>query len=164
MQEKGHLVSRLRKAGHTLEEVEDLVHDAYLEAMECLPLLDGILNLPAWINRVLTNRLIDLWRHNSASRRAGESDVQDQILREIIDGAGVNPLDGYIQDALVEALNTALKVLPPTQRYVLEAQVFEGKTFREISEVTGIPIDTLTARKRYAIKALSRALRAWIEL
>ncbi|MBN1617067.1 MAG: sigma-70 family RNA polymerase sigma factor, partial [Spirochaetales bacterium] len=62
-----------------------------------------------------------------------------------------------MQDALVEALNTALKVLPPTQRYVLEAQVFEGKTFREVSEVTGIPIDTLTARKRYAIKALSRA-------
>jgi len=69
----------------------------------------------------------------------------------------------YKRQALLDALNDALKALPPDQRQVIEAQVFGGKTFREISEATGVGIDTLTARKRYALQSLSRALRHWIE-
>jgi DNA-directed RNA polymerase specialized sigma24 family protein len=63
----------------------------------------------------------------------------------------------------VDALNAALRVLPAAQRRVVEAQVFGGMTFREIAEKTGESIDTLTARKRYALRNLSRALRHWID-
>jgi RNA polymerase sigma factor (sigma-70 family) len=69
----------------------------------------------------------------------------------------------YVRDCMTDALNDALRALPEEQRLVLEAQVFGGLTFREISETTGVSIDTLTARKRYAIQNLSHALKRWIE-
>ncbi len=77
-------------------------------------------------------------------RRAacGETDVAEETLREIIAGAGLNPLDGYVRDCLMDAINDALHALPAAQRRVVEAQVFGGLTFREIAESTGESIDT----------------------
>jgi RNA polymerase sigma factor (sigma-70 family) len=161
--EKPRLMARLRAAGRTLEEAEDLVHDVYAEVMERLPLVSEIRNLPAWINSLVTRRLIDSWRHERVRIAAGETDVTEETLREIIAGVGLDPLDGFIRTGLMDALNDALRALPAPQRRVVEAQVFGGLTFREISEATGESIDTLTARKRYALRNLARALKHWIE-
>ncbi len=161
--EKPRFMARLRRAGHTLEEAEDIIHDVYAETMERLHLVAGIANLPAWINSLFTRRLIDAWRHEKARARSGETDVTEETLREIIAGAGLDPQDGFIRESLVDALNDALRALPAAQRKVIEAQVFGGRSFREIAEATGESIDTLTARKRYALANLSRALRNWIE-
>ena len=161
--ERPRLLARMRAAGRSLEEAEDLIHDVYAVTMERLSLAGDILNLPAWINSLLTRRLIDTWRHEKVRAEAGEVDVAEETLREIIAGVGLNPLDGFVRDSLMDAVNDALRVLPPAQRQVLEAQVFGGQTFREMAEATGESIDTLTARKRYALRNLSRALKHWIE-
>lgn len=161
--EKPRFLARLRAAGRTLEEAEDIVHDVYAETMERLHLVAGIANLPAWINALFTRRLIDAWRHDRVRTAAGETDVAEETLREIICGVGLDPQDGFVRDSLMDALNDALKALPAAQRQVVEAQVFGGLTFRELAEATGESIDTLTARKRYALRSLSRALRHWIE-
>jgi len=161
--EKPRLMARVRAAGRSLEEAEDLVHDVYAETLAHLPLVAGIRNLPAWINTLFTRRLIDAWRHEKVRKASGETTVAEETLREIIKGAGVDPQEAYVRDCLVEALNDALRVLPAAQRRVVEAQVFGGWTFREIAEATGESIDTLTARKRYALRNLSRALRHWID-
>jgi RNA polymerase sigma factor (sigma-70 family) len=89
--------------------------------------------------------------------------VTEEILREIMAGAGLDPQDGFVRESLVDAVNDALRALPSAQRKVVEAQVFGGMSFRQIAEATGESIDTLTARKRYAIRSLSRALRHWID-
>lgn len=161
--ERPRFLARLRAAGRTLEEAEDLVQDVYAETVERLPLVAGIRNLPAWINSLLTRRLIDAWRRDRVRAASGEVDVAEETLREIIAGTGLDPLDGFVRASLAEALDDALRALPPAQRRVVEAQVFGGMTFREIAEATGESIDTLTARKRYALRGLSRALRHWIE-
>ncbi|MCX6563882.1 MAG: sigma-70 family RNA polymerase sigma factor [Candidatus Aminicenantes bacterium] len=161
--EKPRLLARLRAAGGSLEEAEDLMHDVYAETLKRLPLVTGIRNLPAWINSLFTRRLIDACRHERERAAAGEIDVAEDTLRESIAGTGLDPLDVYIRASLMDALNDALRVLPAAQRRVVEAQVFGGLTFREIAEATGESIDTLTARKRYAVRNLSRALRHWIE-
>jgi len=161
--EKPRFLARLRAVGRSLEEAEDLIHDVYAETMERLPLISSIRNLPAWINSLFKRRLIDAWRHDQVRTSYGETDVAEETLREIIAGAGLNPLDGYVQDCLMDALNDAMRALPAEQRRVVEAQVFGGLTFREIAEATGESIDTLTARKRYALRNLSRALRHWID-
>jgi RNA polymerase sigma factor (sigma-70 family) len=161
--EKPRLLARLRAAGRSLEEAEDLVHDVYAETLERLPLVAGIRNLPAWINSLFSRRLIDAWRHEKVRKACGETAVAEDTLREIIKGAGLDPLEAYVRECLVDALNDALRVLPLAQRQVVEAQVFGGLTFREIAEATGESIDTLTARKRYALRNLSRALRHWID-
>ncbi len=161
--EKPRLLARLRAVGRSLEEAEDLVHDVYVETMERLHLLAGIRNLPAWINSLFTRRLIDAWRHERVRAASGETDVAEDTLREIIAGAGLDPLDCFVRDSLVDAMNDALRALPAAQRRVVEAQVFGGLTFREMAGATGESIDTLTARKRYALHNLSRALRHWID-
>jgi RNA polymerase sigma factor (sigma-70 family) len=160
--EKPRLLARLRAAGRTLEDAEDLVHDVYAEVMGHLPLVAGIRNLSAWINSLFSRRLIDSWRHERVRAASGETDVTEETLREIIAAVGLDPLDTLVRSCLEDAVNDALRVLPPAQRSVIEAQVFGGLTFREIAEATGESIDTLTARKRYALQNLSRALRHWI--
>jgi len=161
-EEKPRLLARLRAAGRTWEEAEDLVQDVYAETLERLPLVSGIRNLPAWINWLFTRRVTDLWRREKV-RSALRVEVTEETLREIIAGTGLDPLDEYVRDSLAEALNDALRLLPPAQRRVIEAQVFGGRSFREIAEATGESIDTLCARKRYALLNLSRALRHWID-
>jgi RNA polymerase sigma factor (sigma-70 family) len=161
--EKPRLLARVRAAGRSLEEAEDLVHDVYAETLARLPLVDGIRNLPAWINSLFTRRLIDAWRHEKARRDSGEVDVGEETLREIIRGAGLDPHETYVRECLADAVDDAMRMLPAAQRRVVEAQVFGGMTFREIAAATGESIDTLTARKRYALRSLSRALRHWID-
>jgi RNA polymerase sigma factor (sigma-70 family) len=161
--QKPCLMSRLRAAGRSLEEAEDLVHDVYAEIMERMPLLDSIRNLPAWIDSLITKRAIDLWRHERVKLESGETEIAEETLREIIGSTGLDPQDDYVNSLFVEALNDAIRLLPAPQRRVVEAQVFGGKTFREISEAKGESVDTLIARKRYALRNLSHALRDWIE-
>ena len=161
--ERPRFLARLRAAGRTLEEAEDLVHDVYAETVERLHLVAGIRNLPAWINSLFTRRLIDAWRHDRVRASRGETDVAEETLRQIIAGVGLDPADAFVRDSMVDALDDAMRALPPAQRRVVEAQVFGGLTFREIAQTTGESIDTLTARKRYAVRNLSRALRHWIE-
>lgn len=160
--EKPRLLARLRAAGRTWEEAEDLVQDVYAETLERLPLVSGIRNLPAWINWLFTRRVTDLWRREKV-RSASRVEVTEETLREIIAGTGLDPLDEFVRESLAEALNDALRALPAPQRKVLEAQVFGGLTFKEIAETTGENMDTLMARKRYALANLARALRHWIE-
>jgi len=161
--EKPRLMARIRAAGKSLEETEDLIHDVYAETWGKLDRLAGIMNLSAWLNSLVTRRLIDAWRHEKVQEKAGETDAAEETIREVISGVGLDPLDSYVRSCMVEALDAAIKTLPPKQRRVVEAQVFGGMTFAEMAESTGENIETLKARKRYAVANLSRALKHWIE-
>lgn len=162
-EERPRLISWLHRLGRSWEDAEDLVQEVFAETWEKSPRLLGVLNLPAWITSLTKRRLIDLWRQEDSRRRAGESDVGEEVIRETIAAAGLNPLDAFVRENLLEVLDTAMKALPGEQRAVVEAQVFGGQSFRQISEATGTPIDTLTARKRYAVAKLAKALKHWIE-
>jgi RNA polymerase sigma factor (sigma-70 family) len=161
--EKPRFIARLRKTGRSLQEAEDILHDAYAELLENLPAVPDIRSLPAWINSLLGRRMIDSWRHERVRRAAGETSVAQETLEEIICGAGFDPHDEFVRESLMDALDDAIKALPAPQRKVIEAQVFGGQTFREIAERAGESIDTLTARKRYALANLAKALRRWID-
>ncbi|THB62624.1 MAG: RNA polymerase sigma factor [Spirochaetaceae bacterium] len=161
--EKHKLTKRARAAGRSWEEAEDLIHDVYVETWGSLGKIAEIANLPAWLNSLVTRRLIDAWRHDKVKKQAGEIDTAEETLREVIAGAGLDPRDSYIRHSMAGALNEAIKLLPREQREVVESQVFGGKTFAELAERTGESIDTLKARKRYALQKLSHAMRHWIE-
>lgn len=161
--EKPRILARLRRAGRSLQEAEDMVHDVYTELLEALPAVPDIRNLSAWIHSLLGRRLIDAWRHERTRCRAGETGVAQETLEEIIGGTGLDPHDAAVRENLMDALDDAIRALPAPQRRVIEAQVFGGMTFREIAALTGESIDTLAARKRYALASMSKALRHWIE-
>jgi RNA polymerase sigma factor (sigma-70 family) len=161
--EKPRLMARLRKAGRSLQDAEDILHDAYAELLERSSIVPDIRNLGAWLNSLVGRRLVDAWRRDRVRASAGEASVAQETLEEIVAGAGLDPQDSFAVESLLDALNDAIAALPAEQRCVIEAQVFGGRSFREIALKTGESIDTLTARKRYALANLSRALRHWIE-
>jgi RNA polymerase sigma factor (sigma-70 family) len=161
--EKPRFMARLRKAGRSIQDAEDILHDAYAALLERSSLVPDIRSLPAWLNSLIGRRLVDAWRRDHVRGSAGETSVAQETLEEIVAEAGLDPQDSFVAESLVDALNDAIAALPAEQRRVIEAQVFGGQSFREIAQKTGECIDTLTARKRYALANLSRALRHWIE-
>jgi RNA polymerase sigma factor (sigma-70 family) len=140
---------------------EDVLQDAFIKALANASALSLVEDLGAWIFSAMRNRLVDLWRGDAARRRAGAAALPDKTVEEIAAAAGFDPLDELVRDEIFEALDTAIEALPAEQREVLEAQTFEGLTFRELAARTGTSIDTLMARKRYAIKKLAAALQDW---
>lgn len=113
-------MARVRAAGRTLEEAEDLIHDVYAETIERLPVLPGIRNLPAWINSLLTRRMIDLWRHDRV--RAAASKLHGRrILNGPPAGEKKSPPKQIIRKDIVKAF-VCEKNNPPEMHSVNEVE------------------------------------------
>jgi RNA polymerase sigma-70 factor (ECF subfamily) len=156
------LVMRARKSVRNPADAEDAVQDVFLRLLENVDVVDSILNLPAWIFRGVRNRVIDLWRHARAKKRAGETEVSAEAIEEVMGAAGFDPADRYARAELADALSAAIDALPSEQRDVIEAQVFEGSTFEELAARWRVPVNTLMTRKRLGVKKLAAALREWV--
>jgi RNA polymerase sigma factor (sigma-70 family) len=142
---------------------EDALQDAFVRAIANASALSMVEDAAGWIFSVLRNRLVDLWRGRKARQRAGAIDLPAEALTEIAAAAGLDPLDALVRDEMQDALLTAIEALPAEQRDVLRAQALDGVGFRELSERTGVSINTLMARKRRAVRKLAAALEYWME-
>jgi RNA polymerase sigma factor (sigma-70 family) len=151
------------KATRSVADAEDLVQDAFATALADSEALIDVDDLAAWLFTSLRNKVRDLWRRRDTRKRAGEADVSVEVVAEIVAAAGFTPAELVEGAELMDALSTAIEALPAEQRAVIEAQVIDGFTFREIAEMTGLSPDTLAARKRYAVKRLGDSLRDWFE-
>jgi len=160
--ERPKLLRRARRLGAVLADAEDIVQDAFVSALSRVDSMTPIRNATSLIYTATRNRVVDLWRRERTRREAGQIHVTEQIFEEIVSETGLDPQDALVREELIEALVDAIGGLPEKQRSVIIAQVFEGTTFHELSEHTGVPIETLAARKRLAIRSLGKALREWI--
>jgi RNA polymerase sigma factor (sigma-70 family) len=161
--DRGRLLAFALRMGRNLQEAEDVLQDVFTSALARLDLVAALGNPSGYLATAVRNRLLDLWRRARSRRRAGEVDVAEETIDEIVEAVGLDPADEAARAELSDALAEAIGDLPPEQRSVIEAQAFEGVGFRELSERTGTSIDTLMARKRYAIAKLARALKDWID-
>lgn len=157
------LLAWATEATSNLLDAEDLVQDAFARALADAEALSSVDDLAAWLFTSLRNRVRDFWRRRETRRKVGETDISDEAIAEIVAAAGLDPAELTAGAELMEALYEAIEELPDEQRYVIEAQVMDSLTFRELSAISGISPDTLAARKRYAIKRLAAALRDWFE-
>lgn len=144
------------------EAAEDALHDVVVRSLANLDSMEPLRDIGSWLWRSARNAVIDAWRSRARHAAAGET-----ALGAAADDIG---FDGFIDDALrsahdeaeraeaLEALYAAIETLPPEQRSVIVAQAIRGETFASISKTTGIPIETLAARKRYALAKLRTAL------
>jgi len=158
------LLAWARRHAPDLETAEDILQDAFIKAIAKADALSLVDDIAAWIFTSMRNRLADLFRSEGARRRAGAVDVPAELIEEVVAEAGYDPQDSLVRDEALAALAVAIEALPPAQREVLRAQALEGKTFRELAATSGESIDTLMARKRYAIRKLAAALEYWIDL
>jgi len=159
----GELIAWAARRTGNREDAEDLLHDAFASALKGIGRIEKLADPIGWLFTNLRNKAIDLWRKRNRWQEYGTSRVAVETVQELIAATGLGPAEQFEREELCDALNDAIAALPKEQRVVIEAQVFEGRTFRQISEQTGLSIDTLTARKGYAVKKITRALRAWFE-
>ena len=148
-----HVTRMHRQAARILgaddPDVEDVVQQAFLAALDGASKFDGRSSLSTWLFGITTRRALDAararWRRQRWSR-----------LAESVGFGGSNaPADrGYEQRAVAEQM---LSTLPPEHRLVFVLHDVEGYTFAEISGLTGIGISSLHGRLMAARKRLERA-------
>ncbi len=130
-------------------DAEDILQDVFFELVEANRLLMPIEHITGWLFQVARNRITDLFR-----KRRPETDA-DLLLPST--GAGPDAL--YARQALLDALEDALAQLPREQREVFVAHEIEGRSFKDIAAKTGVNVNTLLSRKRYAVLRLRELLR-----
>jgi RNA polymerase sigma factor (sigma-70 family) len=104
------------------------------------------------------NRITD-WYRKKRLRTVPVEDMEKYGIEDLIDDAGLHPEHSYDRNLIIEALIESLEALPEEQRTVFILQELEGKTFKEIAEMSGESINTLISRKRYAVLSLRKQLR-----
>lgn len=148
-------------------EAEDMLQEIFVRATEHVNVLDPIDNLVAWLWCSVKNRVIDYYRAR-AFRRERETELIVDDGTDGLDLLADLKLPGgehaYLRRIIADTLYESLDELPESQREVFILQAIEGRTFAEIAELTGESINTLTARKRYAVKFLRQRLKEIKEL
>jgi RNA polymerase sigma factor (sigma-70 family) len=144
-------------------DVEDILQDVFYELVEANRLLMPIEHVTSWLFRVARNRIIDLFRKKrpDSFSDAAVVDENDDLLRleDLLPSADAGPDALYARDVLLDELELALDELPPEQRGVFIAHELEGQSFKEIAAETGIGMNTLLSRKRYAVLRLRERLQ-----
>ena len=132
-------------------DAEDVLQDVFAALAEANSLLVPLDHVAGWLFRVARNRIIDRFRKKSPE----VSDDLEELLPPLEDG----PEADYAREALLDELTTAIDELPQEQRAVFVAHELDGRSFREIAGDTGVSVNTLISRKRYAIRRLRTRLR-----
>lgn len=164
--EQGRLRNFIRKRVGDENEVEDILQDVFYELVAASRLLQPIEQIGAWMFRVARNRIIDRFRKKSpeASFAVSPAVAEDQedslLLEDLLPSPDAGPDAAYARTVLLEELDAALDELPEEQRAIFVAHELEGRSFKELAEETGVNINTLLARKRYAVLHLRQRLRA----
>jgi RNA polymerase sigma factor (sigma-70 family) len=166
-QEQGRLRNFIRKRVADESEVEDILQDVFYELVAAYRMMQPIEQVGAWMFRVARNRIIDLFRKKkptaSIDDSLGVAEDQDEeplLLEDLLPSPDAGPDAAYARGVLLDELDAALDELPEGQREVFVAHELEGRSFKEISLETGLNMNTLLARKRYAVLHLRKRLQA----
>ena len=166
LREKDRLLSFIRNRVSTAEEAEDILQDVFFQFVAGYDTIESLDRVTSWLFSVARNKIIDRYRRESArpqrkdlSWQAGNEEDSPITLQEILPDLGNTPEDALLRDVIWSAIMEALDELPADQREIFILNEMEDRSFREISEETGVSINTLLSRKRYAILALRKKLQ-----
>jgi RNA polymerase sigma factor (sigma-70 family) len=145
-------------------EAEDILQDVFSELVEAYRLMKPIEQAGAWLFRVARNRIIDKFRRKrrevlSADLQPANED-EPLILEELLASSDAGPEAAYARTVLMEQIESALDELPEEQLQVFVAHDIEGRSFKEVAAETGVNVNTLLSRKRYAAMHLRKRLEA----
>ncbi len=142
-------------------DAEDVLQDVFYELIQSYRLLKPVEQVTAWLFRVARNRITDLFRRQSSdSLDASLSGGPDSdTLLDLLPSEDGGPDAIYARNLIFEALDEALEELPSEQREVFIAHELLGRSFKELSEESGVSVNTLLSRKRYAVLHLRRRLQ-----
>ena len=160
--EGGRLRNFIRRRVRDPRDAEDILQDVFAELVEANSLLMPIEHVTGWLFRVARNRIIDLFRRKrpETTVEIGVGDEGETLgLDELLPSADAGPDALFARRLLLDELAAAVGELPPDQRLVFIAHEIEGRSFKDLAAETGTNINTLLARKRYAVLRLRERLR-----
>jgi RNA polymerase sigma factor (sigma-70 family) len=159
------LRSFIRKHVADTGEAEDILQDVFYELLEAYRLMKPVEHVTAWLYRVARNRMIDLFRRSKPSSLNNPVSAEEDgdTLEDLLPSADAGPEAAYARSLLLDALDGALEELPEAQREVFIAHELMGQSFKEISTETGLSVNTLLSRKRYAVMHLRQSLQSIYE-
>jgi len=144
-------------------DAEDLLQEVFYELVEANRLLMPIEYVTGWLFQVARNRITDLFRKKKPENfsDAAVADENGELLsiEDILPSADAGPEAAYLRNEMLEELELALAELPDEQRSVFMAHEIQGRSFKELSRETGVSINTLLSRKRYAVLHLRERLQ-----
>lgn len=158
------LLGFIRQRVKTQEEAEDILHDVFANVLAAAQTLDKpIENVASWVFTAVRNRIIDSYRKKKTdafSDMLTPAQIDDGIesFENFIADESYSPDTELLRKTIWDEIQKGLAELPPEQREVFEKNEFEGVSFREMSEASGVNINTLLARKRYAVLHLRKKL------
>lgn len=163
-EERSRLRNFIRKRVPNEADVEDLLQEVFYELVEANRLLMPIDYVTGWLFRVARNRITDLFRkkrpENFTDAAAMDEDGELLRIEDLLPSPDDGPEAHYIRNVLLDELESALAELPVEQREVFAAHELEGRSFKELSAESGVNVNTLLARKRYAVLHLRERLRS----
>jgi RNA polymerase sigma factor (sigma-70 family) len=163
VRERSRLRNFIRRRVRDEAEVEDLLQEVFYELVEANRLLMPIEHVTGWLFRVARNRITDWFRRKKPelfSEAAVEDEYGEQLrMEDLLPSPARGPEGEYIRNLLLEEIEDALDELPQAQREVFIAHELEGRTFKELSAESHVNINTLLARKRYAVLFLRERLQ-----
>lgn len=158
--EEPRLRSFIRKRVLDAGDAEDVLQDVFYELITTYRMLKPVEQVTAWMFRVARNRITDLWRKQKAvSLNAPAGDEDGATFEDLLPSPDAGPDAVYARNVMIEALGDAIDELPKAQREVFVAHEIEGRSFKELAEETGVSMNTLLARKRYAVLHLRKRLQ-----
>jgi RNA polymerase sigma factor (sigma-70 family) len=145
-------------------DAEDLLQEVFYELVEANRLLMPIEYVTGWLFQVARNRITDLFRKKKPENfsDAAVADENGELLsiEDLLPSADAGPEAAYLRNEMLEELELALAELPDEQRSVFMAHEIQGRSFKELSQESGVSINTLLSRKRYAVLHLRERLQS----
>jgi RNA polymerase sigma factor (sigma-70 family) len=165
-EERSRLRNFIRRRVPDSADVEDILQEVFYELVEANRLLMPIDHVTGWLFRVARNRITDLFRKKRPEAFSDNSveDEDGELLQieDLLPLPDAGPEALYVRRVLLDELEVALDELPNDpygQREVFIAHELEGRSFKELSAESGVNINTLLARKRYAVLHLRERLQ-----
>jgi len=162
--EQSRLRNFIRRRVPDPRDAEDILQDVFYELVEANRLLMPIEHVTGWLFRVARNRITDLFRKKRPDSFSDTAAVDEDDgllqLEDLLPSPDAGPDALYARNVLVDELAMAVDELPEEQRAAFVAHELEGRSFKEIAAETGVSVNTLLSRKRYAVRRLRRRLQS----
>jgi RNA polymerase sigma factor (sigma-70 family) len=161
--EQARLRNFIRRRVPDPRDAEDILQDVFYELVEANRLLMPIEHVTGWLFRVARNRITDLFRKKrpESFSDTAVADENGELLQleDLLPSPDAGPEALYARTVLLDELELAIDELPEEQREVFVAHELEGRTFKEMAAETGVSVNTLLSRKRYAVRHLRERLQ-----
>ncbi len=168
--ERQRLLAFIRQRIPRQDDAEDILQDVFYEFTEMYRLMKPIEKIASWLFTVARNKITDRYRKKKPLLLEdvfsfnGSGEDEPYLIDDLLPAANIHTADvEMMRETIMDALTEALDELPVEQREVFIAHELEDKSFKEIAAGTGVTINTLLSRKRYAVLFLRERLKSIYE-